>query len=370
MAAEAKCHQAIQLLSRSGASDDDVSKAAGLIDQSNLGLDRDANKDDDFSSDIVSRENALRARLWDTTAQPAKIKDPFGAAYGLWAGPFDGVLKATADALDPMEYVHRDLRAVRLALLAEYLSVPSGGPALEDVIKALQDSSWDGVRKARALVAEALDGVTADQVRQALRDKADRKVEIVRSHDKPDALDSVTLSLCFTDANLNGASARRKFCPQWVFGHADRSTRQLYRAEAWEVRHFFPVLTKKTTYKVEVAVPDIATSSESEKAVEHDGDVADHETQPANDKKEYPGVLFRKTFDFEVEARASAPGRRFWLELMRTAVLMVMGAVVLQKSAQAVLANAGIWTTALGILALGFTIDTLKSGIDGIRSKL
>jgi hypothetical protein len=354
MMAEAKCHQAVQLLSRSGADDSDLTKAAGLVEESHLALDKNALKDDVFSQDILGRETALRSRLWDTTAQPAAVKSAFLAASKLWKAPFDGVLGATQDSVDPMEYVIRDLRAVRLALLSEYIAAAnSGGPALADMITALQDNNWNGVRRAKILVAEALDGVTVDQIKQALENG---EVEIVRSQDKPDALDSVTLSLCFLDANLNGAAARRKFCPQWKFGHSETGTQKPYGAEAWEVRHFFPVSKKKGEYEVEVSVPDITAP------------VPDI-TAPKGEKEAQP-LLFQRKCRFTVEGRQGKPGRRFWLELGRTAALMVMGAVVLQKGAQTVLANSGIWTAALGILASGFTIDTLKSGIDGIRSKL
>jgi hypothetical protein len=341
IAVEAKCHQVVQLLTRSGASDADLGNASTLINDCKLAVDKNTLKDDAFSQDILAREAALRQRLLDTTVQPATIKSPFQAAYNLWKAPFDGVLAAT-DPLDPMEYAIRDLRAVRLALLVEFISLGSAsGPSLADIIAALQNNSWDGVRRARLLVAEALDGITVAQIEQAL---TNGDVEIVLSHDKPNALDSVTLSLCFFDASLNGAAVRRRFWPQWKFGHSQRGGQQPYSAEAWEVRHFFPLSRKTVQYEVEVAVPGI--------------------TITAGQKTP---VFQRK---FVVEGRPPAPGRRFWLELARTASLMVMGAVVLQKSAQALLASSGIWTVALGILASGFTIDTLKSGIDGIRSKL
>jgi hypothetical protein len=349
MVVEAKCQQIIQLLRRSGASDGDMTQATGLVNDCYVAVDKSSLKDDTLSQDIITREGVLKARLWNTGVEPPAIQSLFLPAYTLWRAPFDGVLAATSDPLDPMEYPIRDLRAVRLLLLVDFTSLSTGaGPTLQDVIIALQGNEWNGIRRARTLVAETLDGKTVQDLDEALKDA---KVEIVLSHDTPDAFDSVTLCLCFLDTGLNGAAVREKFRPEWKFGHdrlAPRGSTQsrTYSAQGWEVRHFFPRAAKAVEYEVVVSILGFS--------VECDG----RTRQP-----------YSFTKKFTVPGRSGAPGRRFWLELARTTSLMVIGAVVMQKSAQSLLAGTSIWTVALGVLGAGFTIDTLKGGIDAIRSK-
>jgi hypothetical protein len=346
---DTKCHQAVRLLRRPALADADVGVLGTLVNESNEAVEKTKLKDDVLSQDILSREAVLLSRIFDTSAAPPALRSPFTPAFQEWSDPFTGLLNAPSALIDPVEYAARDARAIQLSILAEFITLGSGAndPTLADLIATLRSEDWNALSRARRMVNEAFDSKTADDVGKAL---AAGQVQVMVSHDTPDALDSVTMELCFTNARLNGAVARDQFRPEWTFGHIQPASGQQkakpYSERGWEVRHFFPQLNQPVTYRTQVSVRRI---------------------QPATGPGTTQEYMFEKSFT--VPGRSAAPGRRFWLELGRTASLMVVGAVVMQKSAQSLLANTNFWTVALGVVAAGFTIDTLKSGLDGIRGR-
>ena len=68
-----------------------------------------------------------------------------------------------------------------------------------------------------------------------------------------------------------------------------------------------------------------------------------------------------------IPPRQRASRKRVALQLVRTALLMVLSAVALQKTALALLSNTNFASVVLGVFSTGFLIDTLKSGVDAIR---
>src|SRR5262249_49070207 len=160
----------------------DTAMLWGLVNDCNNAIEKCGGKDDTLSQDILNREAALRNRIFVDES----VKEPFAIAYEKWPSPFDGILRATADALDPIEYAIRDARACKLALLVEFITLNSSpnAPDLTKVIEALRCEEWNAIDQAQLLVYGAIDGATAGDLEDALDRSA---VEIVVSHDTPDA---------------------------------------------------------------------------------------------------------------------------------------------------------------------------------------
>jgi hypothetical protein len=352
-----KCHDAVRLLRKDPLADtdiaelntilNDIAKSSADADQSNL------------MQDILQREASLRHAIFGIplpapapiaglvlapvnlippaapAVNPAPTLDPkFQAAFDAWSEPFNALLAVPIDQIDPAECLVRDTVAVKLTLLMEAVRANAD---IKGVIAELKLTDWRTITRVRQMVQRLLEQVTVDEVETEILNQG---FSILLSHE-PDALDAITMGLYSENAAINRASARSEFLPVWSFGHGK------FLEVGWEVRHFFPSKVTERTYIV---------------------DVYFRKSNVALEKA--PGQEFHLSKGLKIpgEPRHS-PGKRFWLELTRSSLLMVIGALLLQKTAQSALANTNIWSGILGVIATGFAIDTLKSAADTLRSR-
>ncbi len=309
------------MLRKAVLTDTDVATLNNLVEKCTLETSGVGQRNTDLEKDVLDRESKLRAEIFAANSTvPPKL-----SACQDW---LDALQAAPAAAIDPREYTTRDTVAVKLRLILDYMR--ANGSNLAGFVQQLRSNDWDVFRVARLELAEIVERVDAAAIVAALQ--AAGALEIAVSVQDAAAMDALTLSACFTDAGLNRAAARVHFTPTWTFGH------EKSQETGWDVRHYFP---NAGSYSVTVTV--------------------------TTNGKALPGAMRA----VDVRAPLAASRKRVGLQVARTALLMVLSAVALQRTTLAsVVANANFVSAVLGAFASGFVIDTVKGGFDAIRARV
>jgi hypothetical protein len=276
----------------------------------------------------------------------AKIKDlltifrpPIGGedGYAEWRAGFAALFNVLKDENTDASKIRKErfteffIAVWTLDLLRAYAAIARAADPekAQRLLTALQRGTCDGLREAKAVLAELRGGPTLEEIRATIQA---RKIRIETN--SPVVLQNHTVDLYvqFDEARFNAPEVRSSLDVIWNFDHDG-----LWE-NAWEVAHYFPA---PKSYKVSVRFRD-GTGACIKDLTTHEDVILSHELT----------VIATPVARF---------GERARIEIIQLGIVLFIALLGLLAGAREQFVKLDIGAGLIAVFLLGFSADTIKN---------
>ena len=336
---EEKLQHACNLLKRPEMPDADFQAVQLLLTEAGARVDKLSQIDEKLSEELAKRLKELREAANGNSGK----SETWQSFVQQLPGPFAVLDYAHTEAtqISPRDYFWLDMGTSKLILIRDYVrlyesTTDEGRRAKlkqheERFRKHLSLQSWDALRAAQSVMRQMQEGIFADDILQAMKEKL-ATIEMDPSGVKVNQ--QVRLSVWFHREELNRAEAHNEFVCLWNFGHHD------LKEKGWVVSHFFPDAREYDNLSVTFEDAD-------GRAIVGDGEAK---------------IILKPERPIRAESEpAQWLGERTFTEMIRLAIPLIAALLGLIAGAKDQLLKLDLVPGLIAVFLVGFGADTIKN---------